>query len=105
MYRGVGHGRALELSCSLCLHTWPFPRNRCSSCGTEEREAISYYSSPSFPATTLQVCSSCGGYLHLIDLVVEPAAVADVDEAAGLVLDLWAAQQGFSKRQPNLAGM
>ncbi|MEE8586134.1 MAG: formate dehydrogenase accessory protein FdhE, partial [Acidobacteriota bacterium] len=33
--RPQGHGRALSLLCSLCLHEWPFGRGRCPACGEE----------------------------------------------------------------------
>ena len=33
------------------------------------------------------------------------SAVPEVDELASVVLDLWAAEHGYTKLQPNLFGM
>ena len=41
----------------------------------------------------------------IVDLSSDPAAIPEVDELAGLPLDLWAIQEGFHKLQPNLAGI
>ena len=35
----------------------------------------------------------------------DPAAIPEVDELAGLPLDLWAVENGYHKLQPNLAGV
>ena len=105
LLRGVGHGQALSLVCALCLHEWPSPRNICTACGKEGREVLAYYSADGFPARSLQCCNACRSYVHLIDLEEDAAAVADADEMAGLVLDVWAVDQGFKKQQLNLAGI
>ena len=105
LLRGVGHGQALSLVCALCLHEWPSPRNICTACGKEGREVLAYYSATGFRARSLQCCNACSRYLQLIDLEEEAAAVADADEMAGLVLDVWAGDQGFKKQQLNLAGI
>jgi formate dehydrogenase maturation protein FdhE len=43
--------------------------------------------------------------LQLVDLSRDPAAIPDVDELAGLPLDLWAQERGYRKIHPNLAGL
>ena len=50
-------------------------------------------------------CETCKGYLHVVDLERDPAAIPEVDELAGLPLDLWAVENGYHKLQPNLAGV
>ncbi len=105
LLRGIGHGRALSLVCALCLHEWESPRNACTFCGKERRKVLVYYSAEEFPARSLQCCNACGRYLHLIDLEEEVAAVADADEIAGLILDVWAVERGFKKQQLNMVGI
>ena len=103
--RPQGHGRALSLLCSLCLHEWPFGRGRCPACGEEPKRDRSYYSTEDLPHIQLQACESCRSYLHLIDLSKEESAVPEVDELAALPLDVWAREKGYLKLQLNLAGI
>lgn len=95
-------GERLELVCSVCLARRPHPRGQCPSCG-ESR--LVYYSTPAFNHLQLQACESCHTYLQLVDLGRDPEAIPEVDELAGLPLDLWAQQQGYRKLFPNLAGV
>jgi len=53
----------------------------------------------------LLACESCKGYLLIVDLDRDVAAIPEVDELAALPLDLWAVQNGYHKLQPNLAGV
>ena len=57
-----------------------------------------------FPHMRIEACDTCGRYLLNIDLAADPAAVPIVDELAGLPLDLYARECGFSKIIPNLMG-
>ena len=41
----------------------------------------------------------------MVDMARDPLAVPEVDELAGLPLDIWATEQGYHKLQPNLAGI
>jgi FdhE protein len=50
-------------------------------------------------------CETCKAYLLVVDLSRDPAAIPEVDELAGLSLDIWAAENGYRKLQPNLAGV
>ncbi len=97
-----GEGAALELVCALCLGRRESPRGRCPACG-EER--LAWYSAPEFEHLRVQACEGCQTYLQLVDLSRDPAAIPEVDELAGLPLDLWARQRGYRKIQPNLAGV
>ena len=53
----------------------------------------------------LLACETCKSYLLIVDLDRDPAAIPEVDELAGIALDLWAVQRGYHKLQPNLAGV
>ncbi|MEW5975848.1 MAG: formate dehydrogenase accessory protein FdhE [Acidobacteriota bacterium] len=103
--RAQGDGRASSLVCSLCFYEWGFLRGRCPACGQAEQQRLGYYQAVEYPHIEVMACDVCRRYLHLIDLTREPEAVFDMDEAAALPLDVWAREQGFSKLQPNLAGI
>jgi FdhE protein len=101
----AGEGQALELVCSLCLERWPFPRSRCPTCGESREGRLAFYSAPEIPQLRLQACETCRTYLPLADLLRDPEAIPEVDELAGLPLDLWAQEHGYHKLHPNLAGV
>ncbi len=103
--RPQGHGKALTLVCSLCLHEWSFPRGRCAACGEDDEKRRSHYAASGFDHIQVDACEACRTYLHSIDLSREITAVPDVDELTALPLDIWAQQQGFRKLQPNFAGI
>ncbi|MBI3693984.1 MAG: formate dehydrogenase accessory protein FdhE [Acidobacteria bacterium] len=103
--RPEGDGLALELVCSLCFGRSPFPRARCPACGESGEGRLVFYSAPEFVHLRIQACETCRAYLQLVDLSREPAAIPEVDELAGLPLDLWAQHQGYHKIHRNLAGV
>ena len=82
-----------------------FPRTRCPECTEAREDKIVQFTSEDFPHLRLQACESCKGYLQVVDISRDSAAIPDVDELAGLPLDLWAQQQGYRKLRPNLAGI
>lgn len=100
-----GDGLAFEIVCSLCLRRRVFPRTRCPGCNESSEANLSNFTTPDFPHLRLQACDSCNGYLQVVDLSRDPAAIPEVDELAGLPLDLWARDRGYHKLQPNLAGI
>ena len=93
------------LLCSLCQSEWTFPRTRCPACGEERAEKRPHHVSESWPHIRLEECGSCRTYIKAIDLREAGLAVPVVDELASVELDLWAVEQGLSKRQTNLLGM
>jgi len=100
-----GDGLAFELVCSLCFRRRSFPRTRCPGCDASSESAIASFSAAEFPHMRLLACDTCKGYLVIVDLDRDPAAIPEVDELAALPLDLWAVQNGYHKLQPNLAGV
>jgi len=98
-------GFAFQLVCPLCLRRRAFPRTRCPACNECCEQKLANYSSPEFPHLRLQACDTCRGYVMIVDLTSDANAIPEVDELAGLPLDLWAEQGGFHKLQPNLAGI
>ena len=103
--RQQADGMAFEVICPLCLRRRPFSRTRCPGCNEASEAKLANFSAPDFPHLRLQACDSCRGYLLVVDLSRDAAAIPEVDELAGLPLDLWAIERGYHKLQPNMAGI
>ena len=100
-----GDGLAFELVCPLCLRRRSFPRTRCPGCNESSESNIASFAAAEFPHIRVLACETCKSYLLIVDLSRDPAAIPEVDELAGIPLDLWAVQRGYHKLQPNLAGV
>ena len=97
----IDAGRRILL-CSLCSNEWGFAERRCPGC---QGEKIRLSRSRLLPHVRLEACESCGHYLKSVDLRRESAAVPIVDELAAAELDRQAKDEGFTKFEPNLAGL
>ena len=82
-----------------------FPATQCPGCNESSESRVASFKAVEFPHIRLLACESCKGYLLVVDLSRDPAAIPEVDELAGLPLDLWAVDHGYHKLQPNLAGV
>jgi FdhE protein len=102
--RPEGDAAGRWLLCSFCLREWPFRRLICPWCGQEDKQQLPRFSSPDWPSLHLEACDGCRRYLKAIDMTVDGFAVPLIDEAAWSVLDVWAADRGYSKIMPNLMG-
>ena len=96
-------GRNL-LVCSLCSTGWTFPRSTCPNCLASGPEAIVFHLAESLAHIRIAECRSCQGYLKSVDLRECPTAVPLVEDLATAELDLWSAERGLRKIQPNLLG-
>jgi FdhE protein len=105
-----------KLQCARCGESWSFSSSSCAYCGdgrrtvyTEQRDGPTVGRGESgglmFPHVRVEACASCQRYLIDVDLGRDPLAVPEVDELAALPLDLYAAEQGFSKITPNVMGV
>ena len=103
--RPAGIGGARFLLCGLCFTEWEHACNLCPNCGEADAEKLRVYTDEEFPHVRVEACRSCRVYLKWIDLTLDGRAVPEVDEIASVVLDLWAADHGFTKLQTNLFGM
>ena len=103
--RPQADGLAFELVCALCLRRRPFFRMRCPGCNESSETQLAGFTAPEFPHLRLQACDTCRAYLFVVNLSMDPAAIPEVDELAGLPLALWALERGYYKLQPNLAGI
>ena len=103
--RPEGDGGKRFLLCSLCFTEWEFRRLLCPNCGEEDKEKLPVYTAGEMPHVRVEACDTCRFYLKAIDLTKNGRAVPEVDELAAVVLDLWAAEHGYTKLQTNLFGM
>jgi FdhE protein len=100
-----GDGLAFQIVCGLCLRAHAFPRSQCIGCKEVSEKKLSTLTAPDFPHLRMQTCDSCMAYLLIVDLSRDAMAIPEVDELAGLPLDLWAIEHGYQKLQPNMAGI
>jgi hypothetical protein len=100
-----GDGAQRFLVCALCAGEWPVNRICCPACGEEDPEKLPSFQSELHPATRLETCTSCRLYVKSIDLTVDARAIPEVDDLRSLSLDLWAAQEGYRRIEPGLAGV
>jgi formate dehydrogenase accessory protein FdhE len=103
--RPEGDGAKRSLICSLCAHEWAYRRLVCAACGEEDVTKLVVYTAPNFPHVRVEACDSCRHYIKTIDLTKDGHAIPVVDELATIPLNLWAAEQGYSKLQLNLLGL
>jgi len=103
--RPEGDGGKRFLLCGLCFTEWEYRRLLCPNCGEEDKDKLPVYTAEEFPHIRVESCDTCRVYLKAIDLTKNGRAVPEVDELASVVLDLWAAEHGYTKLQSNLFGM
>ncbi len=90
------------LLCGVCFRQWEHAGTQCLACGEDTRTVLPDATSQEFPHIAIEICAVCGTYLKAIG---DGSAVPEVDELASVVVDLWAAAQGFTKLQTNLFGL
>jgi FdhE protein len=103
--RPEGDGAKRSLLCSLCFTEWEFRRLLCPHCGEEDQDKLPIYTAAEFPHIRVEACDTCRGYIKSVDLTRNGLAVPEVDEMAAIALDLWAADKGYTRLQPNLFGL
>ncbi len=103
--RTQGDGQALDLVCALCFRRRNFPRSECPACDESRESKLVAYTTETFTHLRMRACDSCRGYFLIVDLEKDLDAIPEVDELAGLSLDLWAQEHGYRKFQPNIAGI
>jgi FdhE protein len=53
----------------------------------------------------IEACETCHRYVKSLDLSEDARPIPEVDDLASLSMDLWAAEQGFERIEPGLAGI
>jgi FdhE protein len=102
--RPEGEGASRWLQCSFCLREWLFRRIVCPWCGEEDKEKLPRYSAEECGHVLVEGCDTCKKYLKAVDMTIDGHAEPLVDEAALAVLDVWAAEHGYTKIVQNLVG-
>ena len=103
--RDQDHGARRSLVCSLCMNEWNFLRVVCPACGEARFELLPVFTPQEIPHVRIDACETCHHYIKTIDMTKDGLAVPIVDELAAIALDLWAADNGYQKLTPNLAGV
>ncbi|HEX9604458.1 MAG TPA: formate dehydrogenase accessory protein FdhE [Myxococcales bacterium] len=99
------HGAQRLLHCALCAGQWDFPRIRCASCGEADPHLLPSFQDEKDPTARIEACDTCKRYLKSIDLSLDARPIPEVDDLVSLALDLWAADQGYQRIEPGLAGI
>jgi formate dehydrogenase accessory protein FdhE len=93
------------LLCSLCSQSWVYPRMVCAGCGSQDTAKLPIFAdTDQFANLRADACEVCRHYLLTVDLPKVPMAIPIVDELAGLPLDLFVRERGFTKITPNQMG-
>jgi FdhE protein len=93
------------LGCSLCGLEWSFNRISCPACGEEDPHKLPNFQSDLHKAVRIETCETCRRYLKSIDLTVDARPIPPIDDLVSLSMDLWAAEEGFTRIEPGLAGI
>jgi FdhE protein len=93
------------LGCALCGGEWPFNRIRCPGCAEEDPARLPSFQSDAHPSVRIEGCETCHRYVKSIDLTADARPIPEVDDLVSLAMDLWAAEQGFRRIEPGLAGL
>ena len=98
-------GARRMLSCALCGGEWLFGRILCPSCFEGDPGRLPSFQSERHPTVRIEACETCHRYVKSIDLSEDARPIPEVDDLVSLSMDLWAAEQGFSRIEPGLAGL
>jgi len=84
------------LLCSRCDTEWLFQRLECPYCGTQDQNALAYFTSDEGPYR-LYVCEQCKRYLKAIDLrQAKSDVLLPLERLYTLDIDRQAQEQGYS---------
>jgi formate dehydrogenase maturation protein FdhE len=99
------HGAQRLLVCALCGSEWVVNRILCPACGEEDPAKLPAFNTDRYPSVRIEACETCHRYVKSIDLSVDGKAIPEVDDLVSVGMDLWAAEQGFARIEPGLAGV
>ncbi len=102
---GSSEGAQRFLGCALCGREWPAGRIRCPFCEEERPDKLASFQSERHPTVRIETCATCRAYVKSIDLTVDARAIPEVDDLLSLSMDLWAAEEGYTRLEPGLAGI
>jgi FdhE protein len=93
------------LGCALCGGEWSFWRILCPACFEEDPYKLPSFRAEPHSAVRIEACETCRRYVKSIDLSADARPIPEVDDLVSLSMDLWAAEQGFTRIEPGLAGL
>jgi FdhE protein len=93
------------LGCALCGCEWSLSRILCPACFEEDPYKLPAFRAESHSAVRIETCETCRRYVKSIDLSADARPIPEVDDLVSLSMDLWAAEQGFTRIEPGLAGL
>jgi FdhE protein len=88
------------LVCADCGTEWRVARVLCPHCGEERPEKLPVFENDRYPAHRIEACETCRHYVKSIDLTVDARPIPEVDDLLSISLDLWAAEQGWTRIGP-----
>ena len=97
----VNKGKEKGLSCSLCNHTWQFPRLKCPFCLTDKQDALGYfYLDNGEKGYRVDICNDCKCYIKTIDFEYCPISeeLLFLEDIHTINLDLLAEKEGYCKK-------
>jgi FdhE protein len=68
-------------------------------------DKLAVCSTDQFPLIRIETCDECRRYIKTVDLTQTGHAVPVVDEIATISLNLWTAENGYTKIQTNVLGL
>ena len=98
-------GAKRMLGCALCGVESLFERILCPSCFEQDPARLPSFQNDKHPAVRIEACETCHRYIKSIDLSEDARPIPEVDDLVSLSMDLWAAEQGYERIEPGLAGI
>jgi len=97
-FTSLKEGGTRWLFCSRCDAEWLFSRMECPCCGTQDQEALAFFTSEEEPGLyRLYVCEKCRTYIKGIDSRLSDADVLlPLERVRTLDLDRQAQENGYS---------
>jgi formate dehydrogenase maturation protein FdhE len=93
------------LGCGICGAERHLDRIACAGCGQTEPTKLAVFQTERHPAVRIEACDACQRYVKAIDMTLDGRVIPEVDDLCSLSLDLWAAEQGYERLEPSLAGV
>jgi FdhE protein len=93
------------LGCGVCGSERLLGRIACAGCGQTEPTKLAVFQTERHASVRIEACDVCQRYVKSIDLTLDGRAIPEVDDLCSLSLDLWAAEQGYERLEPSLAGV
>jgi formate dehydrogenase maturation protein FdhE len=93
------------LGCGVCGSERLLGRIACAACGETAPDKLAVFQTERHPGVRIEACDACLRYVKSIDLTIDGRAIPEVDDLCSLSMDLWAAEQGYERLEPSLAGV